>query len=77
LCERKASTAPAPVGPYPVHTVTEQLGWEVWVENNEPKGMVFIVELPKIGLNVHDVDAPNSSLNGRVRTVLYNHATGK
>lgn len=35
------------IGLYLVHTLTDQFGGKVWVEDNEPKGTVFIVELPK------------------------------
>jgi signal transduction histidine kinase len=35
------------IGLYLVHTLTEQFGGDVWVEDHEPKGTVFIVELSK------------------------------
>jgi signal transduction histidine kinase len=35
------------IGLYLVHTLTEQFGGDVRVEDNEPKGTVFIVELQK------------------------------
>lgn len=35
------------IGLYLVHTLVEQFGGEVWVEDNNPKGAVFIVELRK------------------------------
>ncbi|WP_254824934.1 sensor histidine kinase [Haloglomus halophilum] len=35
------------IGLYLVHTITTQFGGEVWVEDNEPKGAIFVVELPK------------------------------
>lgn len=35
------------IGLYLVHTLTEQFGGEVWVEDNDPKGAIFIVELQK------------------------------
>jgi signal transduction histidine kinase len=35
------------IGLYLVHTLTEQFGGEVWVEDNEPEGSVFVVELPR------------------------------
>ncbi|MFQ3477440.1 GHKL domain-containing protein [Halonotius sp. F2-221B] len=35
------------IGLYLVHTLVEQFGGEVWVEDNDPKGAVFIVELRK------------------------------
>ncbi|WP_338740074.1 HAMP domain-containing sensor histidine kinase [Haloplanus salilacus] len=34
------------IGLYLVRTLTEQFGGEVWVEDNEPRGAVFVVELP-------------------------------
>ena len=33
------------IGLYLVATLTEQFGGQVWVEDNEPKGAVFVVEL--------------------------------
>lgn len=36
------------IGLYLVHTLTEQFDGDVWVEDNEPTGSVFIVELPKV-----------------------------
>jgi signal transduction histidine kinase len=35
------------IGLYLVQTLVDQYEGEVWVEDNEPKGTVFIVELPK------------------------------
>ncbi|QCC47541.1 two-component system sensor histidine kinase NtrB [Halobellus limi] len=35
------------IGLYLVHTLTDQFGGDVWVEDNDPKGAVFIVELQK------------------------------
>jgi signal transduction histidine kinase len=35
------------IGLYLVQTLVDQYEGEVWVEDNEPKGAVFIVELPK------------------------------
>ena len=35
------------LGLYLVHTLTEQFGGDVWIEDNEPRGAVFVVELPK------------------------------
>lgn len=34
------------IGLYLVHILTEQFGGDVWVEDNDPNGAVFIVELP-------------------------------
>lgn len=36
------------IGLYLVYILTDQFGGEVWVEDNDPKGAVFIVELPKV-----------------------------
>ena len=36
------------IGLYLVHTLIEQFDGDVWVEDNEPKGTVFIIELPKV-----------------------------
>ncbi|MGQ4555154.1 ATP-binding protein [Halobellus sp. GM3] len=35
------------VGLHLVYTLVEQYGGDVWVEDNEPRGSVFVVELPK------------------------------
>ncbi|XGI84024.1 PAS domain S-box protein [Halorutilales archaeon Cl-col2-1] len=35
------------MGLYLVHTLVESYGGEVWVEDNEPEGAVFVVELPR------------------------------
>ena len=35
------------IGLHLVHTLVEQYGGEVWVEDNKPRGAVFVVELPK------------------------------
>lgn len=35
------------IGLYLVHTLTEQFGGDVWIEDNDPKGAIFVVELPK------------------------------
>ena len=34
------------IGLYLVHSLVEQYGGDVWVEDREPKGAVFVVELP-------------------------------
>jgi signal transduction histidine kinase len=34
------------IGLYLVHLLTEQFGGNVWVEDNDPNGSVFVVELP-------------------------------
>jgi len=35
------------VGLYLVHSLVDQYGGDVWVEDNEPRGAVFVVQLPK------------------------------
>ena len=35
------------IGLYLVYTLTEQFGGDVWVEDNDPRGAVFVVELVK------------------------------
>ena len=35
------------IGLYLVHTLVTQYGGEVWVEDNDPTGSVFVVEIPK------------------------------
>ncbi|WP_143420945.1 sensor histidine kinase [Halorubrum halodurans] len=35
------------IGLYLVNTLTDQFGGDVWVEDNDPKGAVFVVELRK------------------------------
>ncbi|WP_338740075.1 sensor histidine kinase [Haloplanus salilacus] len=35
------------IGLHLVYTLVEQYGGDVWVEDNEPRGAVFVVELPK------------------------------
>ena len=42
------------IGLYLVHTLTDQFGGDVWVEDNDPKGAVFIVELRKAEPATHD-----------------------
>lgn len=37
------------VGLHLVHTLVRQFGGDVWVEDNVPKGAVFVVELPRAG----------------------------
>ncbi|MFB6104206.1 MAG: ATP-binding protein [Halobacteriaceae archaeon] len=36
------------IGLYLVATLTEQFGGDVWVEDNDPRGAVFVVELPTV-----------------------------
>ena len=35
------------IGLYLVETLVDQFGGDVWIEDNDPKGSVFVVELPK------------------------------
>ncbi|AKH97639.1 sensor histidine kinase [Halanaeroarchaeum sulfurireducens] len=35
------------IGLYLVHTLVDRYDGDVWVEDNEPKGSIFVVELPK------------------------------
>lgn len=35
------------IGLYLVHTLTRQFGGDVWLEDNDPRGAAFVVELPK------------------------------
>lgn len=35
------------IGLYLVHTLTDQFGGDVWIEDNDSKGVVFIIELQK------------------------------
>ncbi|QKY18889.1 ATP-binding protein [Halolamina sp. CBA1230] len=35
------------IGLYLVHTLTDQFGGDVWIEDNDPRGAVFVVELVK------------------------------
>jgi signal transduction histidine kinase len=36
------------IGLYLVSTLVDQYGGDVWIEDNEPEGTVFTVELPKL-----------------------------
>ncbi|MFD1633936.1 PAS domain-containing sensor histidine kinase [Haloplanus ruber] len=36
------------IGLYLVHTLVDQYGGEVWAEDNDPTGAVFVVELPEV-----------------------------
>lgn len=36
------------IGLYLVHTLTDQFGGDAWVEDNQPEGAVFVVELLKV-----------------------------
>lgn len=46
------------IGLYLVHTLTSQFGGEVWVEDNDPKGAVFVVTLPKVVPHEQEGDSP-------------------
>ena len=53
------------IGLYLVHTLTEQFGGDVWVEENDPRGAVFVIELEKTaddGFDDHaDAISPESN----------------
>ena len=42
------------IGLYLVHTLTESYGGFVWVEDNDPEGAVFVVELPRVAESHHE-----------------------
>lgn len=46
--EKGLSSEGTGVGLYLVHTLTEKYGGEAWVEDNEPRGAVFKVSLPRV-----------------------------
>lgn len=37
------------IGLYLVQTLVDQFGGRVWIEDNEPKGAIFVLELPRAG----------------------------
>ena len=45
--EKGLDSAGSGIGLYLVHTLTDQYGGDVWVEDNDPDGAVFVVELVK------------------------------
>jgi signal transduction histidine kinase len=45
--EKGADSAGSGIGLYLVYMLTEQFGGDVWVEDNDPKGAIFVVELSK------------------------------
>ncbi|WP_321168916.1 HAMP domain-containing sensor histidine kinase [Halorubrum sp. CBA1125] len=45
--EKGIDSAGSGIGLYLVDRLTTQFGGDVWVEDNEPRGAVFVVELPK------------------------------
>ncbi|CAI50439.1 sensor box histidine kinase [Natronomonas pharaonis DSM 2160] len=45
--KKSAKSAGTGIGLYLVETLVERYGGAVWVEDNEPRGAVFVVELPK------------------------------
>jgi signal transduction histidine kinase len=45
--EKGIDSAGSGIGLYLVDRLTRQFGGDVWVEDNEPRGAVFVVELPK------------------------------
>ena len=46
--EKSLDSQGAGIGLYLVRTLVEDCGGEVWVEDNEPQGSVFVVELPTV-----------------------------
>jgi signal transduction histidine kinase len=46
--EKGLDSAGSGIGLYLVHTLTDQFGGGVWVEDNEPRGAVFMVELSTV-----------------------------
>ena len=46
--EKGLNSQGAGIGLYLVRTLVEGYGGEVWVEDNEPRGAVFVVELPTV-----------------------------
>ncbi len=44
--EKGLDSSGSGIGLYLVHLFTEQFGGDVWVEDNDPTGSVFVVELP-------------------------------
>lgn len=47
--EKGLESAGTGIGLYLVSTLTKGYGGDVWVEDNEPEGAVFVVELPVAG----------------------------
>jgi len=45
--EKGLDSPGAGIGLYLVHTLVTQYGGDVWVEDNDPTGSVFVVQLPK------------------------------
>lgn len=45
--ERGLGSPGTGIGLYLVHTLVTQYGGEVWAEDNEPTGTIFVVELPR------------------------------
>ncbi|MFC6770947.1 sensor histidine kinase [Halorubrum pallidum] len=44
--ERGIDSAGSGIGLYLVYVLTDQFGGDVWIEDNDPRGAVFVVELP-------------------------------
>jgi len=47
--EKGLDSAGSGIGLYLVETLVDQYGGDVWVEDNEPTGAIFAVELPRVG----------------------------
>ncbi|WP_199242247.1 sensor histidine kinase KdpD, partial [Halorubrum sp. SD626R] len=60
--ERGIDSAGSGVGLYLVYVLADQFGGDVWVEDNDPRGAVFVVELP---LAETTRDGPRTSEDAR------------
>lgn len=56
--EKGLETSGTWIGLYLGHTLTSQFDGEVWVEDNDPKGAVFVVTLSKVVPQQQEVDSP-------------------
>ncbi|MXR20044.1 PAS domain-containing sensor histidine kinase [Halobacterium bonnevillei] len=45
--EKRLDSPGTGIGLYLVHTLVNQYGGDVWIEDNDPTGTVFVVELPR------------------------------
>jgi len=59
--EKGLDSAGSGIGLYLVSVLTRQFGGDVWVEDNEPRGAVFVVELLRAEGNAAD-DQPAESV---------------